>query len=600
MIKTLRALFNILPRDLRNRLFLLLVLLLISSVIEALSIGLIAAFALILSRSSHSQTYIPPQIILLLGTDDLNLVVSRLSIWIVLFSLLTCTVRVISSRQVSLSAASIGSYLNTKYFERKFSLDLSDFNNVSKSDILSTIANSNVAINSFITPLFTIFSGAITLILFSAMLLVASPLITTGFLFFSAFAYILIVSYSKSRLASISSKSSSLVHSEISLATDIYYSYRDIHLCNKFPEYINKLRLIDAPLRRLSSLVVYISSLPRYLIESFGLVIVAVLSFSLATTGQGSQILPLLGIVIVSMQKLLPSIQQIYTSYANMKASIYSVTPYIDDLGSNRHKSNLPSRGISNSTKDDENSLIVLTNAIYNRTNYSAQPALDKISLTINPGEKIAVVGPSGSGKSTLLDLLAGFIPLDSGTISYNNYILRCKSHTLGAASSIAYVQQKTHMMNSSVNSNILFPYDERVIPNNWYQLACRATGVWSMSSNITEDYTNSIGDSGSTLSGGQLQRLGLARALARNPLLLLLDESTSALDSESESAILDNIFNFYKNLTLISVTHRLNTLHKYTRILYIDSGRIVADGDLSHLLSTCGNFNAFYSSSKS
>jgi len=600
MIKTISVLFNILSRDLRTKVFLLLFYLLISSVVEALSIGLIATFALILSKSTPEQPFIPTQIIHILGTNDYNLAITRISILIIFLSSLSCAVRVICSRQLSLTSASIGTFLNVKYLESIFSLSLIKYNKITKSDLLSTIANSNIAINSFMTPLFTIFSSSIALLLFSIILFVASPLITSGFLLVSLFAYFLIAYYSKVRLGSISSNTSNLVNSEINLITDIYYSYRDIHLCSKLPEYLDKLHSIEAPLRRYGALVVYISTLPRYLIESIGLIVVAILSFFLATIGQGTMILPLLGIVIISMQKLLPSIQQIYTCYANMKGSEYSVASYIETLNTEPDHDNsvFLSTGTSVLNNSHNTDLITLNNATFYRPNFPSKPALEKISFTVKQGEKIAIVGPSGSGKSTLLDLLAGFIPLDTGSISYNQDVFANPKHSSRTTSLLAYVQQKTHIINSSINSNIFFPYSHSSIPNSCYKRACQATGVWSMAPNINEDLANLVGDSGSTLSGGQQQRLGLARALARNPLLLLLDESTSALDPASETAILDNIFGRYPNLTLVSVTHRLNTLDRYTRIIYVDSATIVADGELGYLLSTCDKFKDFYSTS--
>ena len=213
-----------------------------------------------------------------------------------------------------------------------------------------------------------------------------------------------------------------------------------------------------------------------------------------------------------------------------------------------------------------------------------AAPVLRDISLTIEPGEKIAIIGPSGCGKSTLLKLLCGYYPDYSGSITLDGSGLQqFDSGTLHAH--IAVVMQQNHIFQRSLRDNLslgLDVSDEQI----WQALAL--SQATTLASNHPQGLERPLGGHGARLSGGEQQRLALARALLRQADIYLLDEATSALDPELEARLLQGLFQHLSRQTLIFVTHRIQTAQQADRILVLDAGQIAGFGSAEQLAQTC------------
>lgn len=210
---------------------------------------------------------------------------------------------------------------------------------------------------------------------------------------------------------------------------------------------------------------------------------------------------------------------------------------------------------------------------------------LDGLSLRIRAGESVAIVGSSGAGKSTLLGVLMGFHEPEAGTLAWDGEV-----HERAPSSwreHLGVVLQDTALFNLSVAENIRLgrvdASDEQV------EAAARAAGVHETILAMPQGYASAVGDRGANLSGGQRQRIALARALVRNPSVLVLDEATSALDPQIESAVVDTLLGLPGELTIVSVTHRLYSVARFDRIVVLDAGRVVEDGTHAQLLAAGG-----------
>ena len=208
------------------------------------------------------------------------------------------------------------------------------------------------------------------------------------------------------------------------------------------------------------------------------------------------------------------------------------------------------------------------------------------VNIKIKRGETIALVGPSGGGKSTLSELIPRFYDVDSGEVlfdgipvgEYNQESLRAK---------MSIVSQETVLFNDTIEGNILMgrptaTHDEVVE-------ASKVANAHGFIMDSTEGYDTNIGDRGTKLSGGQRQRLSIARAVLKNPEILILDEATSALDTESEKLVQDALTNLLKGRTSIVIAHRLSTIYNADRIYVIDDGRVVEEGKHKELLEKGG-----------
>ncbi len=223
---------------------------------------------------------------------------------------------------------------------------------------------------------------------------------------------------------------------------------------------------------------------------------------------------------------------------------------------------------------------------------YQSEPVLRTIDLTIKKGQTIALVGQSGSGKSTMVDLLPRFYDIESGSITIDGTDIRNLS-TSSLRHMMGNVNQEAILFNDTFFNNIAFGMDgatmEQVIE------AAKIANAHDFISATEEGYETNIGDRGGKLSGGQRQRISIARAVLKNPPILILDEATSALDTESEKLVQEALENLMKHRTTIVIAHRLSTIRNADLICVMHEGCIVERGTHQELLSKNGYFKRLY-----
>ncbi|CAK7014498.1 MAG: Putative multidrug export ATP-binding/permease protein [Desulfovibrio sp.] len=218
--------------------------------------------------------------------------------------------------------------------------------------------------------------------------------------------------------------------------------------------------------------------------------------------------------------------------------------------------------------------------------------ALDSINLTVNRGERVAIVGPSGGGKTTFVNLIPRFYEPTEGRITLNEKPL--KEYTLESLRRcVAMVSQESFLFNLSVRDNIL--YGQKNAGDEDVTEAAKAAYADEFIRALPEGYDTLVGERGAKLSGGQKQRITIARAIVKNAPLLILDEATSALDSESEGIVQRALENLMQNRTSIVIAHRLSTILNADRILVMEAGRVVAQGKHADLLKTSPLYNKLY-----
>ncbi|HEX03770.1 MAG TPA: ABC transporter ATP-binding protein [Bacteroidetes bacterium] len=213
---------------------------------------------------------------------------------------------------------------------------------------------------------------------------------------------------------------------------------------------------------------------------------------------------------------------------------------------------------------------------------------LENINLTIQHGERIAIVGRSGSGKSTLLNLLPRFFDPSEGAIIYDGTDLR-EFNPNELRKLFGIVTQDVILFHTSIAENIAYGLDD--VSDAQIRAAAQAAHANEFIHELPESYNTTVGETGALFSGGQRQRISIARALLRNPEIVLLDEATSALDVESEQAIQAALARLTEGRTVITVTHRLGAVKDSSRIIVLEKGRIVGEGRHDELLKSCEEY---------
>jgi subfamily B ATP-binding cassette protein MsbA len=219
-------------------------------------------------------------------------------------------------------------------------------------------------------------------------------------------------------------------------------------------------------------------------------------------------------------------------------------------------------------------------------------PILTNISFTVEAGEVIAVVGPSGSGKTTLVDLIPRFYDPVSGRILFDETDIR-EFDLKSLRSLMGMVTQEVILFNDTVRSNIAYGDQscsfERIVE------AARAANAHEFIAALPNGYDTVVGERGTRLSGGQRQRLSIARAILKDPRVLIFDEATSALDTESELLVQEAIDRLLRGRTTFVIAHRLSTVQNADRILVLDDGRLREVGTHSELIGSNGMYRRLY-----
>ena len=221
------------------------------------------------------------------------------------------------------------------------------------------------------------------------------------------------------------------------------------------------------------------------------------------------------------------------------------------------------------------------------------QSALNNLSFTIAPGEKVALVGRSGGGKTTLVNLLPRFYELQQGLILLDGIDIR-SLELKNLRSQFALVSQDIILFNDTIFNNIAYGVLRNASEQEVMD-AAKAAHAWEFISQLPKGLQNEIGDRGVRLSGGQRQRIAIARAILKNAPILLLDEATSALDTESEQHVQAALDTLMQNRTSIVIAHRLSTVENADRIMVMDKGEIIESGSHAQLLAMNGYYTKLY-----
>lgn len=242
------------------------------------------------------------------------------------------------------------------------------------------------------------------------------------------------------------------------------------------------------------------------------------------------------------------------------------------------------------SGKEDVRIAFQNVNFRYDKT--ASEYILKDISFSIEPEEKVALIGSSGCGKSTIINLLARFYDIDSGKISFGNRDLYDYSMA-SIYNQMGIVFQETILFSGTIEENVRYGKINATIQE--LERAAEAANAADFIKNFPDGWNTMIGERGTGLSGGQKQRISIARVFLKNPKLLILDEATSALDSESEAQVQDALDNLMKKRTTIIIAHRLSTIVNADKIIVMDKGKIVEIGSHEQLLQLNGRYKELY-----
>lgn len=325
--------------------------------------------------------------------------------------------------------------------------------------------------------------------------------------------------------------------------------------------------------------------LPRGIMET--LLVAGVVGTVVAALLQGrdtAAITAVLGLFAVAAFRLMPAINRVLAHLNNIRQGLPSVERVMADL---RDLADLPQRLDSTAPLVFRNTL-VLDDVRFSYPSADV-PVLNGVSLTINRGEAVALVGASGAGKSTLADVILGLLPLQGGRVLSDGTDIFANLSAWQRY--IGYVPQHIYIADESLRCNVAYAVPEAEIDDQRVRKALEMAQLTDVVATLPDGLDTVLGEHGTRLSGGQRQRVGLARALYNDPDVLILDEATSALDNETEFEVTRTIEGLRGHKTLIIIAHRLSTVRRCDRLIMLEAGTVVAEGGYDHLLATSPHF---------
>ena len=411
----------------------------------------------------------------------------------------------------------------------------------------------------------------ITLFIFLVNFDVLSSITTIIVLTLLSLGYFLIVkkfitSWGKKRLYSQKKK--------LQFVSESFSAIKYIKILAREKYFFEKFKLQNSQLSNIAFKMSFINTLPRYILEFFLFVsILMILTILFKNNYEYQEIVKIISVYIVVSIRLIPASNKILGSIQNIRFTQPAFTNIFNELQT--PVSNIAIN--SNKFVFRSNILIKFTKFSYNK---EEKPLLKNINLKINKKEKIGIIGTSGSGKSTLIDIICGFIKLDKGNILIDRESI--KNNLPGWQKIIGYIPQKVVILNDTLRNNILFGLESIKYNDNLIKKIISKVNLKKLYSNLPKGLDEKISEEGFNISGGEIQRIGIARALINNPELIILDESTSALDTFTENKILKEINSL--NKTVIFVSHRTNTLKYCNKIYHLDGATLKNYGSFKKL----------------
>lgn len=467
-------------------------------------------------------------------------------------------------------------YFSEKIFLKYVNKDISYFSDTNSSVPIRNIDNVGIfteGINQFLYILIDIiFFVSILVFLFYINIVNTVYLIIITF-----FSLYIFRKLTKKKIAELGStrqyylqKKIQNVIESMNAIKEIKIFFKEIFFFKKYKNFLNKYS-------NTSRLFETYQSAPRLLLEVLGVFsLSSILIINIISNQDSEIIISTIAIFGVSAIKILPSLSRILSSLQFLNHYLPVINTTVDELKIDLEQKNLLNfDGIEDAQVKktlEFDKILEIKNLSFS---YGKKKILNKINLEIKKNEIIGIIGKTGSGKSTLANLIAGILKAESGSIKID-YKLEIDQALKINQNLFGYIPQSTFLIDDTIKNNITFGEDDKKFDKNLFWECLKISRIDNYVMNLKDKENSFVGERGVKISGGQAQRIGIARALYRSPSIMLLDEATSSLDMETEKDFIKSI-NLVKNkYTMIIITHRIASLDICDRIYKIESGMLI------------------------
>ena len=377
-------------------------------------------------------------------------------------------------------------------------------------------------------------------------------------------------------------------HSSIKLTTSIsnlLAVFRELTVSGKKDKYVGDIHSAKTMATNSAAKSAFLATLPRHIIEAALILGIALFFLAQVSSGDLASSVGKIGVFLAGAFRLTTALLPLQASFLAIKAALPSAKIAHDIL------KGLPEL-LDRETKDlnageritqiEKPIGAVFEDVTFSFPN-SSSPALLNLNFTIEPGSQTALMGPSGAGKSTIADMLCLLISPTSGSISQ---ITNSSKLERSVGGRVSYVPQKPGMISGTILENVALGVEPENVDRDQVISALESAHLGALIRELPEGIDTSLGKLKDSLSGGQMQRLGLARAIYSKPNLLVMDEATSALDAESESEIQKTLEEMRGRVTVVVIAHRLNTIQHADKVILLEAGKVTDSGTFKELIA--------------
>ncbi|GAA2920849.1 ATP-binding cassette subfamily C protein [Microbacterium keratanolyticum] len=555
----------------------------VTTLITALDVIAMSLLALLIAPALSGGSLTLP----IIGTvkqEDIALVALGACVLIILKSALTIVVHWFATRRFAKYELEIGdrmfkAYINSSWEERS-KRSVAEITRIADGGIANTMAG-------FILPLMRVPSSIFTFVLIIVVLFVADPMTSIIALVYLTLIAVIVHFIVTKRALEAAQVNLTYSYRVAILMTEMIEALKELSLRNRLSEVSELVTTNRHKSVRARANGSFLGVVPGFVFESAligGVILIGGVAF---VQGGLAGALSSVALFAATGFRLIPAINGIQGGIVQAVATIPSARDVIGDLTAAEEDMRV-SQAPADTAELAENPRELRLTDVRFRYPKAEEDVIRGMSLEIPLGSSLGIVGPSGAGKSTLIDLLLGLSQASEGAITIDGNPL--KSVLRQWRGRVGYVPQRVALFDGTIAQNVALTWTDEVDEERVMHALKRAQ-LSSLVDTRAGGIHERIGERGVSLSGGQQQRLGIARALYADPLVLVLDEATSSLDTKTEDEVTKSIRQLQGEVTLISVAHRLSTIKDYDRICYVDEGVIKASGTFSEVAASLPEF---------
>lgn len=566
MIKKFLFFFN---RDQKISFILLFGLMFIATILEMIGLGFIFSIVGVLSPSNTTSNLFINKLSTFFALDNAE-ILSYLILAFLLFYIIKIVFLTFYNWYESNFLYTYKENLSSKVFKEYLNQNFSYFYNRNSSEF---IRNLITEVDQFIVYLVSILKLMLEIVVVTGIFclltyvnLYFTILISIIFLFFSSLYFFLF----KKKLNIWGKQRQSNIQKKIQFMQEGFDGIKIIKLLGRENFFFNKFKIHNVNLSKIAAKTYFFQGVPKLMFELLAIFFITFSLLILYQTGKNLiEIVQILSIYIAASFRILPSANKIVASLQLIKLNYPAMDVLYYELKNFKKESQPPNEEFS----FNKSIFVDIKKFKYpNSNNFE----ISDVKLNILKGQKIGIIGSTASGKSTIIEILTGISEPPKGSIEVDGKSIF--SNLRGWQKLIGFVPQKIFVLDESLRNNILFGLDNKKYTDYQIISMIKKLSLESLLKRLPNGLDGNLGEEGINLSGGEIQRIGLCRALIYDPKILFLDEATSSLDVNTESQILDEL-KIFKEKTIISIAHRISTLKNCDKIYRFDNGKVVDQG---------------------